>query len=345
MVTTIDPITALAHPGRRGLLRGFAAAGAMAALAAPHIARGASAGRVLKMGYVYVHDSQLGAGADEFSRRVETATGGAYCIEQYPGGSLGGEVEMLDGLRKGEIDVGFISANVSANLVPEFGILELPFLFRDTAHAHAVLDSPIGQDYLTKIRERDLVALAWGELGMRHITNSKRPLREPADLRHLRLRVPQSDVMLRCFRQLGAEAGLLGFPALYAALESGRFDGQENPIATIRATHFERVQHYLTLSRHIYSAGVIFLSKDCWEDLNPTERDAFVSAARAGGLVSRQVAGQAELDGIEVLRRAGMEVVPSVDRAAFLAALEPTWSDLAQKFGEARDAQIRAFGA
>ena len=345
MVTTTDPITAPVHPGRRGLLRGFAAASAVAALAAPHIARGAGAARVLKMGYVYVHDSQLGAGADEFSRRVETATGGAYRIEQYPGGSLGGEVEMLEGLRKGEIDVGFIAANVAANLMPDLAVFDLPFLFRDAAHAHAVLDGPVGQDYLEKTREHDLIALAWGELGMRHITNSKRPLHEPADLRGLRLRVPQSDVMLRCFRQLGAEAGLLGFPALYGALESGRFDGQENPIATICATHFERVQHHLTLSRHIYSAGIIFVSKDCWDDLAPKERDAFVSAARSGGIVSRQVAGQAELDGIEALRRAGMEIVPSVDRAAFLAALEPTWSDLARRFGEARVAQIRSFGA
>lgn len=329
-------------PCRRDLLRGVAAAGAAAGFGVSHKARGAAAARVLKMGYVYVRDSQLGAGADEFARRVEAATGGAYRIEHYPGGTLGGELETLDGLRKGEIDLLFISANVSSNAAPELGVLDLPFLFRDAAHAHAVLDGPIGQEFLDKSREHDLMALAWGEIGMRHITNAKRPIHTPEDLRGLRLRVPQSDVMLRCFRQLGADAASLGFPALYGALEAGRFDGQENPIATIRASHFERVQRYLTLSGHIYTCALFCASPDLWDDLNASERDAFVAAARAGGLASRQWAARAEREGIEALHTAGMEVVPHVDSDAFLAALQPTWSEFARQFGEARIARMRA---
>jgi len=337
-----DPATMSVLPSRRDVLRAGATLSAAAGLDMSRAARGAGAARVLKMGYVYVRDSQLGAGADEFTRQVEAATGGAYRIEHYPGGVLGGEVETLNGLRKGEVDLAFISANVSSNVVPEFGVLDLPFLFRDAAHAHAVLDGPIGREYLDKSRERDLMALAWGEIGMRHITNAKRPIRTPEDLRGLRLRVPQSDVMLRCFRQLGADAASLGFPAVYGALEAGRFDGPENPIATIRAAHFERVQRYLTLSGHIYTCAIFFVSTDLWDDLNASERDTFVAAARAGGLVSRQWAARAEREGIEALHAAGMEIVPHIDSAAFLAALEPTWSEIARQFGEARIARMRA---
>lgn len=337
-MTINDP----AMPCRRDLLRGVAAAGALTGLGMPHVARGADAIRVLRMGYLFARDSQLGAGAGEFARKVEAATHGACRIEDYPNSALGGEIEMLDALRKGELDLGFITAAPVLNVVPEFGIFDMPFLFRDASHAHTVLDSPIGQDYLAKFLGHDLVALAWGENGMRHLTNSKRLVHRPEDMRGLKLRVPQSDLFVRCFRQLGVAAAPLGFPALYGALEAGRFDGQENPIATIRAAHFERVQRYLTLTGHIYDSAIIFMSKDAWDDLSPAERDAFTDAARAGGLVSRQVAGQAEQHGVEALQAAGMEVVRDVDRAAFLAAMEPTWSEFAAQFGEAQIARMRA---
>ena len=329
-------------PRRRDLLRGVAGFGVLAGLGVAHAARAAGAGRALRMGYINARDSQLGAGTAEFARKIEAAKGGAWRIEQYPNGVLGGEVEMLDGLRKGELDLAFITAAVLSGVVPEFGIFDLPFLFRGAAHAHAVLDGPIGQDYLERFRGRGLVGLAWGENGVRHLTNSKRPIRAPKDLIGLRLRVPQSDVTLRCFRQLGVEAAPLGFPALYGALEAGRFDGQENPISTIRAAHFERVQRHLTLSGHVYSGAIIFMSQDAWDDLGPAERNAFAEAAHAGALTSRRVAGQAEREGTDALRAAGMEVVPDVDGVAFLAALEPVWSEFARQFGEAQIARMRA---
>ena len=345
MATTTCLATEQAPTGRRNVLRGFAAASAIAGLAAPRLARGEIAGRVLKMGHASSSDSPLGIGGKEFSRQVEAATGGAYHIKHYASGALGGEVELLDGLRRGEVDLAFISAVALSGALPAFGVFDLPFLFRDAVHARAVLDSPIGLDYLTQFRERDLIGLAWGEIGLRHITNSKHPVREPADLHGLRMRVPQSDIILRSFRQLGTDAMLLGFPALYGALESGRFDGQENPIGIICAGMFQRVQKYLTLSGHVYSSAILFMSKDLWDDLRPAERDIFAAAAQSGGIVSRKAAGQAERDGIEVLRRAGMEVVPGVDRTSFLGGLKLKWSDLARRFGEERIEQVRSFDA
>ena len=325
---------------RRDLLKSMAMLGACAGAGAPCAAL--SAGRVLKMGYLYARNSQLGAGAGEFIRRVEAATHGTFRVEEYPNGAFGGEVEMLDGLRKGELDLAFLTAAPFSGLVPEFGIFDLPFLFRDPAHARALLDGPFGQEYLAKFRGYDLVALAWGETGMRHLTNSRHSVRTPEDLRGLKLRVPQSDVTLRCFRQLGVQAAPLGFPALYGALESGHFDGQENPIATIRASQFERVQHHLTLTGHVYSGAVMLISGDVWEDLSLPERDVFTEAARAAGLASRQVADRSELDGIAALRAAGMQIVSEVNKAAFLAALEPTWSEFARQFGHRQIDRIRA---
>lgn len=338
-----EQVGALAALSRRDLLR--CGAGALATVGAPRIVRAAGTGRALKMSYLFLQDSQLGAGADEFARKAESATNGAWRIDQYPGGAFGGELEMIDALRKGELDLAFVTGAVFANVAPDFGVLDLPFLFRNAAHAHAVLDGPIGRTMLDKFRQHDLMALAWGENGMRHITNSLRPIHAPEDLRGLKMRVPQSDVMLRCFRQLGVDTAPMAFPALYGALESGRFDGQENPIAVIRAAELDRVQQYLTLTGHIYSNAVIFISKDAWNGLSARERGIFLEAAHAGGMASRQRAGRDDREGVDVLRKTGMNVVSLVDRMAFRAALEPTWSKFATEFGPKLVSRIEAVPA
>lgn len=298
--------------------------------------------RVLRLGYVFSQNSQLGAGAERFASEVARRTGNTYRVELYPNGSVGGEVEMVDELRLGHLDVAFITSSPFSNIIPEFGIFDIPFLFRDARHAHAVFDGPIGQDYLRKFREKGLVALAWGENGMRHITNAKRPVAAPEDLKGLSMRVPQSDVMLAGFRAFGVKAEPLAFPALYGALQSGRFDGQENPIAVITASRFEKVQTHLTLSGHVYSWSAMIISKSAWEALSASEQKAFVEAAKAAGQVSREVAGRAETEGVEALRRAGMNVVASIDRAAFERSLQTTTAEFSKTFGAETIRQIKS---
>ena len=325
-------------PRRRAVLGGGVALGVMTGLGKRRSAR--AAGRMLKISYTVSRNSQLGA--ETFARQMEQATDGRWGAAYTAGGVFGGELDMLQAVRTGELDLMVCSAVALSTLVPAFGIFDLPFLFRNPMHAQAALDSPIGQDYLDAFSAHDLVALAWGENGVRHLTNSKHAVRTPEDVRGLRLRVPESDVTLRCFRQLGAEAAPLPFPALYGALEAGRFDGQENPLATILNSRFQTVQRYLTLTGHVYSGAIFFASKDVWDDLTQNERAAFRQAARAGGRTMRDFAGRAERDGVEALRQAGMDVVSTIDRTAFLSALEPVWSELAGGFGTDQVVRLRA---
>lgn len=337
-MTSAEPGATTFMPRRRAVLGGGVALGIMTGFGELRPARAGT--RMLKISYTVSRNSQLGA--ETFARQVEEATGGRWGAVYTAGSVFGGELDMLQAVRRGELDLMVCSAVALSNLVAAFGIFDLPFLFRDPTHARAALDSPIGQDYLDAFSAHDLVALAWGENGVRHLTNSKHAVRTPEDVRGLRLRVPESDVTLQCFRQLGAEAAPLPFPALYGALEAGRFDGQENPLATILNSRFDKVQHYLTLTGHVYSGAVFFASKDVWDDLTQIERAAFRQAARAGGQTMRDFAGRAERDGVEALRRAGMDVVSKIDRNLFLAALEPVWSELARGFGTDQVARIRA---
>jgi tripartite ATP-independent transporter DctP family solute receptor len=299
--------------------------------------------KTLKLGYILSTHSQLGAGADVFAAEIKKRTAGRYQIEQYPNSALGGEVEMLKAVQLGTVDLAFITGAPLPNFVPDIGVFNIPFLFRDVNHAHAVLDGPLGQAYLAKFRAKDLVALAWGENGMRHLTNSKREIRSPGDLRGLKLRVPQSDVMLAGFKALGANVSALAFPLLYEALQSGEFDGQENPIATIQSSKFNQVQNYLTLTGHVYDPAILFMSVDSFDDLSPDDKTSFIAAAKMAGEASRQFAATAEKDGVAELAQSGMKVVADVDRAKFASAMSSANPIFAQMFGGDLIQQIRDY--
>lgn len=297
------------NTARRRLLLGYflAAATAAAAFCLTSGAGLAEGTRVLKIGYILAPDSQLGAGARVFADEVAKRCQNRYRLVQYPNSQLGGEVEMMKGVQLGTIDAAFITGAPVPNFVPEVGVFGIPFLIRSAAYARDLLDGRFGQDLLKKFASQDMVALAWGENGMRHLTNSKHPIVVPADLQGLKLRVPQNDTMVKGFKALGVDVHPLAFPEVYAALQVGQFDAQENPIATIVASKFYEVQSYLTMSGHSYDPAVFVISKDLWEDLSEVDRNAFVAAARAGGIASRKFAADAEASGIALLQAKGMK--------------------------------------
>lgn len=329
---------------RRQTLLGLIAAGASSTLGSLASASvSAQTAKTLKLGYILSRQSQLGAGGDVFAQEISKRTSGRYRIEQYPDSALGGEVEMLKAVQLGTVDLAFITGAPMPNILPEIGVFNIPFLFRDANHAHAVLDSPIGQAYLAKFRSKDLVALAWGENGLRHLTNSRREIRASADLKGLRLRLPQSNVMLTGFKALGADVKPLAFPLLYGALQSGEFDGQENPIATILSSKFYQVQKYLTLSGHVYDPAILFLSVDTFGDLSADDRKSFVESAALAGQASRQYAATAQKNGVAELEKDGMKVVADVDRQEFAAAMSSANAAFAQQFGSDVIEQIRNY--
>jgi len=295
----------------------------------------------LRIGYLLPSGSQLGAAATAMAAEAAGRTGGRIQIQQFPDAALGGEVEMLKGVQLGSIDLAIITGAPLPSVLPEAGIFNIPFLFRDLAHARAVMDGPVGDSYRELLSGKDLVALAWGENGMRHITNSKRPIAVPEDLNGLKLRLPQSPAMLLGFRALGADASPLPFPQLYGALQSGAFDGQENPIATIQSAKLGQVQKFLTLSGHVYDPAVIVMSSDAQDALSAEDRTVILEAAKTGARASRAYAAEAEVSGVAALGQAGMQVVAGVDRARFSAAMASATPEFEQMFGKQRIEAIR----
>lgn len=331
---------------RRGLVTGCAALAALgpAARPAPHITRVGEMRRTVRIGAVNPRGSAFGQACQAFAEAVAASPvlSGILEVEVITDGILGGELEMTEACINGSLDLAVSATNVMANIVPELGLLDAPFLFRDVDHARAVLDSSIGEELAALMQGKGINPLAWAENGLRHVTANK-AIREPSDLHGLHIRVPQSPVMLEVFRALGANAEQLPLPELYDALRTGRFEAQENPIPTIVTANFAKVQSHVSLTGHVYSAASFIVSADLLEDLDKTQRAALVEAAHAGALASRKIGSAGEIRGLDTLRAAGMTVVEDVDRTSLARAARPALDAIVRRLGEERAARIRAF--
>src|SRR4029078_381521 len=161
------------------------------------VSMSAAAQTTLKMNISVAQNSHYGVAIDAFAREVDKRTNGRYKIQTFYAGALGAERESVEGVQLGTLDLTLPSTGPLPNFVPEVAILDIPSLFRDYAHARAVLDGPIGQEMLQKFPPKGMVALAWGENGFRHMTNSKRPVNVPDDLKGLKMRTMENPIHIQ----------------------------------------------------------------------------------------------------------------------------------------------------
>lgn len=298
---------------------------------------------VLKMGYALSPESHYGVGAKAFADTLTKLTNGRYQIQQFPNSALGGEREMIEQVQLGTLDLVSTSTGPVSNFVPDVGITDIPFLFKSPQHARAVLDGPIGQDLLQKFPSHGLVALGWGEQGFRDLTNSKRQVATPADLKGLKIRTMENPVHIEAFKVLGALPTPMAWPEVVPALQQHTIDGQENPISVIVSAKLSQVQKYLSLTRHVYSPTLFILAPKDWNALSDADKKAFTEAAQAGKVAMRKFVDEVEQKGVAELRAQGMQIDTDIDASKFQAELGPAYAQYAKKFGQANIDKIRNF--
>src|SRR6185369_12682232 len=184
-------------------------------------------------------------GMEKFAQLVETKSGGKLKVNVFPGGALGSDQANVAALQGGTLEMAAMNSGIFASVVKDFEVYDFPFLFGNPKEADAVVDGPFGQSLHKKLEDRGLVGLAYYELGFRQLTNSKRPIARVEDIAGLKLRVIPNPINIDWVSALGANPTPLPFPELYAALEQGAVDGQENPVATIQGAKLNEVQKYM----------------------------------------------------------------------------------------------------
>lgn len=303
----------------------------------------ASAQTVMKISISTSQNSHQGVAIDTFAKEVAARTNGRYKIETFYNGALGGERESIESVQLGTQALAFSSTGPVPNFVPETKILDVPFLFRDKAHARAVLDGPIGDELLKKFESKGFKALAWAENGFRHMTNSKRDVKLPADLKGLKMRTMENPVHITAYKAFGIITTPMAFPEVFTALQQGTVDGQENPLSVIISAKFDQVQKHLSLTGHVYSPCIFVMNKAMFDKLSPADQKAFIEAAKEGTKANRARVDEDDAKGVADLRAKGMTVIDNVDKAAFVKALAPVSAEFEKQFGKANLDRIRNY--
>ncbi len=301
----------------------------------------AHAQTVLKIGWTNAIDSHYGVGVTTFGDEVAKRTNGRYKLKYFQMGALGGEREMLEAVQLGTQDMIITSTGPVGNFVAETRIVDIPFLFRDYAHARKVLDGPIGQEILTKFPAKGLVAISWMENGFRHVTNSKHPIKTPEDLAGLKVRTMENKVHMQAFKTLGALPTPMNMNEVFTALQTGTVDGQENPIPVILSNKLYTVQKYVSLTSHVYSPALLIINKGIWDKMSAADKTAFHEAAKIALVANRKKVNDDEANGIAIMEKAGT-LVNKVDTALFQKAVAPAYVDFGKEYGADNIKKIQA---
>ncbi len=269
-----------------------------------------------------------------FAERVEELSKGEMKITIGASSSFGDDVEMITALRLGTLDFSANSQGPLASAVPEFAMIGLPFLFKDTATAWKVLDGPVGEELARLTEQKKLILLANWCNGIRHITNNIRPIKTIADIKGLKIRTTPSDaVVLDIFEAVGANPTPMKFSELYLALQQGVVDGQENPFSNIYASKIHEVQKHLAVSGHKYEATPLLVSAVTWGKLSKDEREIIQKAAVEARDLQRSLTEKANQEYRQKIADSGVDIT-EIEREEFVKATLPVYDKWKKVHGE-----------
>ncbi|MFA6506737.1 MAG: TRAP transporter substrate-binding protein [Treponemataceae bacterium] len=288
----------------------------------------------IKLAHVVNEKDTFHMAAEKFKELTEKYTNGSVKVTIFPNATLGDERTLLERMKMGIVDAGIITGGPIINFVPRFGAIDLPFLFRDPQHAYKVLDGPIGQSLFVDMEKQGWKGLAYAERGFRNLTNSKKAVNSPDDIKGLKIRVMQNPVYVDSFKALGANAVPMAWTEALTGLQQGTIDGQENPLNVIVSFKLNESQKFMTITRHAYAPAPILMSMMTWKKLKPAEQKAVMKAAQEAAVFERDFDNASEAQWLKDLQAKGM-TVSTPDLKPFLAAVKPVYDSYSEKFGKA----------
>jgi len=271
--------------------------------------------------------------AKQFAAKVEERTKGQVKIAIYPANVLGSPPEQCEQVRLGATDMSLPTQGALDKYVKAFSVVMLPFMYDDYDHVYRTLDGP-SMDWFSPLAEKEgFVVLSNWEWGFRNLTNSKRPINKPEDVKGLKIRTPPEIQLQAAMEALGGVVTKIAFPEVYMALAQGVVDAQENPIAVIYHNKFYEVQKNLALTRHVYNNMVHVVSTKSWAKLTPEQQKIFREESKSAGAYMRKAIVAEEADQISKMEKAGVNVTRP-DLSLFRAAMGPAYERIGKYAGE-----------
>lgn len=323
-----------------GMLFGMTACGSSPApSAAPDGGESGGAGKTsytFKFADVVADNHPYNMGANRFKELLEAAAAEAgyeVTLEIYSNSALGGERELAESMQLGTLDMALIpGCAVSFNEM--WGLIDLPYLFESREAAHAVLDGEIGQEIAADMPEKvGLRLLSYWENGFRNMTNSKAPIDGPEDLNGVTMRVPETEVYVSFFAEMGANVVTMSFSELYTALQQKTVDGQENPTALIATNKLYETQNYMSLTEHIYGPSELCFSEKIWQTLPADLQEIIQTAANEARDYERQCCADLEASYMEEIEASGTIVNKDIDKSLFKPYAEKVYEKYWDVYG------------
>ncbi|MGO4916415.1 TRAP transporter substrate-binding protein [Pseudogemmobacter sp. W21_MBD1_M6] len=293
------------------------------------------AGTVQADEVIFAHGANPGnprfVAAEKWAELYAACTGGTDTVNVAPSATMGNDVEMLTSAIGGVIQISANSQGAMSQIVPEIGLLGLPFLFKDLPTAWGVLDGEVGGLLDARAQESGLKILGFWDNGIRNVTHVSKNVSEPADLAGMKIRTPPDQMTVDIFEALGASPAPLAFSELPTALQSGVFDGQENPLTNIYSSKIHEITPYVTMTGHKYESTPVVAGLAWWSGLDAAKQACALEATAGAGEIQRQMS----LDGDASLRpkmEAEGAIFAEANHAAYVAATASVYDKYAADF-------------
>ncbi len=293
---------------------------------------------VIQLGHFGAPGEPVSSAAETFKAKVEELSGGAISVDIHGASELGNAKDMIEQTAIGAIQACLVSQGSLDKYDIRYALVTAPYVYSGYEHAYAVVDGPFAQWVGDgKLESEGLHNVGPWDYGFRNLTNSRREVKVPEDVKGLKIRTPSEVQKVACFEALGADVQQVAFSELISALKQGTVDGQENPISTIyNNSMWEANQKYLSLTRHTWEAVNLTVNNDFWTGLTGDQRSWIEQASGIARDQMRNEVQNSEQDYVQKLRDKGMTVT-EVDLALFKAAMAPAWDAVAAYEGSAED--------
>src|SRR6195952_1996464 len=274
---------------------------------------------------------------EEMGKKLSAATDGRLSVQMYASMQLGGEKEAIEQAQIGAIAIARVSVGALGPVVASLTVLTLPFLFRNTAQARAVLDGPIGQELLDNVTNHPtagLIGLAWMDAGARNMYDTKHPIKDIGDLKGLKVRVMGNPMFVEMMNALGGNGVAMGYDQVFTALQTGVVDGAENnPPSFVFDNHYQVAKNY-TLTEHLIVPEMLVFSKRIWNQLSKDDQALVQKLGRQAQMRERVLWNEYQDKALAKMKEAGIKVVTIADKAPFQAAVKPVWDKYAPQFAD-----------
>jgi tripartite ATP-independent transporter DctP family solute receptor len=262
---------------------------------------------------------------NKFAELLDKKSGGKLKLKMYHAGTLGSQSDAIEQVRLGGLEFANFSLGPLGPIVPEANVVSLPFIFKDTDHVWRVLEGKAGEMINAGLEKKGLISLAWYNGGARSFYNSKKPIKIPADVTGMKIRVMNNDLYSGMVAALGGNPSPMAFSEVYQSLKTGVVDGAENNWPSFESTGHYEVAKYYSISQHLIIPETLCINADVFKSLSADEQKILREAAQESALLQRKLWDERSKASEKKVTSGGAVINAIPDKSGFQAAMKPVY--------------------